>query len=1542
MDINWQSLRQFQGSVRTAFEELCCQLAACEPTCNLATAVPIAPESVFVRKGTPDAGVECYWRETDGSEIAWQAKFFTSTPERTQWQQLDKSVTTSLQKHPKLRAYVVCLPLDRADPRIDEQEWFMDCWDSHVERWVVAAKALGMCVEFKYWGTSEIMNRLSRDEHRGRRFFWFNKEYLSEQWFNTHVEETVVQVGPRYTPELHVEVPIASVLSALERTDEYVADIQKSCGAISLAMRRCEQDEIAHVDSEKLKSLEQQVFDTLSLVSGVWDSPIASIDWESVSESFRSALGLIWELDASLEEACISARKQTVESKSSGIQSRNAVDRIKRSQRYLWELSQEIGNIWEFAISNKAQLTNLPALLIVGAAGTGKTHLLCDTAKQRSRHGLPTVLLLGGRFTDEEPWTQIIRQLGLSCSTKEELLGALEAAGQAAGSRTLLLIDAINESHGKHLWKNYLGSMLEAIRRYPWVGIALTVRDSYEPVILDEQLIEQSLVREEHRGFESCEYDAVRSFFEYYKIELPSVPLLVPEFQNPLFLKLFCKALQNAGQTHVPEGLRGLTRIFDFFINQTNTKLASRDMLDYDAKTNMVKQAIDLLADGFAVEGQPWLSRDQAKETVNSCLPRQGHENTLFAHLLSEGILAENIRYSQDGTWSEVVHFGYEKFSDHVIAQHLLQNDFDVGRPEESLAADTPLARLFRNESACQHNRGLIEALALQIPEKCGRELPELRPEIAQYASVRMAFVDSLIWRRTDTINEATLRYVEQNVLVFRDSSEEFWHTMLALACRPQHPLNADRLHDYLSQFNMPERDSWWSIRLFDWYEESRHHGGKGVLNRLLDWACSAEQNTHIDGEVRRLAGIALAWMLTSSNRFLRDRATKAMVQLLSENLEILTQLLGQFEGVDDLYVQERLMAVAYGAVLRAPDHKGVKELAEYVYRKIFEGGKPVPHIVLRDYARGVIEFAIYAGVDVQIETERIRPPYHSSWPDNLPSASEIKEKYGQWQDDLTEEEQSLCWLHGDIMGSSDFARYIIGTNFGDSTWSNRKIGGIREPMPWEKVAMFEAGLSAEQKTGLTALRDASFQTGTLNWLKGMGSPGCEAADTADESSAPVTEGALERAYKAFLAGLSKDIKTEYLNLSQMLDSVPLHVSGKDPERFDLSMVQAFVFTRVLELGWTPERFAKFDRTASRYDFHGRGAKKPERIGKKYQWIALHECLARISDNFELTRDDSPEWPSYEGPWQGIGLRDIDPSWVLPRTQKQEWKSHQRTWWFPFEYTRWRDEPDDVSWVKEETLFPFKELITVRDDAGAESLCLQASYSVSEPVPPGEEASEYPTRQMWCMIKSYLVKKDDADPFYEWATTQDYWGNWMPDSIDQTGVFYGEFYWSPAYAFVDSPYYGHVGWTDGGQFTRLPCKVLITCDQYLWESNSYDCSIDENISIYIPADELVRGMELRHPSLDGQWYDKDGQLIAQDPSVSMAGPGALLVSKEALRDYLDRSGCEIVWTVMAEKRVLTGLSKDLEYPGHTVVNGAFRWLNGETDGHFRTEYQQDR
>jgi hypothetical protein len=213
MNTEWLKLRAYNGSQADAFEELVCQLAEAEP---------FSDRIKFIRVAAPDAGKEAYCTLATGEEYGWQAKFFTNMG-NAQWAQLDKSVRQVLDKHPHLTRFYICTSLDRQDPRIPNEEWFMDKSDAHVIKWQGWASNAGRNVEFVYWGNFELFQRLSKPEHAGRKNFWLEVTELSDDWFSKRLTESIDNLGNRYSPEVDFTLPITNVFHGLTR-DEAFAD----------------------------------------------------------------------------------------------------------------------------------------------------------------------------------------------------------------------------------------------------------------------------------------------------------------------------------------------------------------------------------------------------------------------------------------------------------------------------------------------------------------------------------------------------------------------------------------------------------------------------------------------------------------------------------------------------------------------------------------------------------------------------------------------------------------------------------------------------------------------------------------------------------------------------------------------------------------------------------------------------------------------------------------------------------------------------------------------------------------------------------------------------------------------------------------------------------------------------------------------------------------------------------------------------------------------------------------------------------------------
>ena len=134
----------------------------------------------------------------------------------------------------------------------------------------------------------------------------------------------------------------------------------------------------------------------------------------------------------------------------------------------------------------------------------------------------------------------------------------------------------------------------------------------------------------------------------------------------------------------------------------------------------------------------------------------------------------------------------------------------------------------------------------------------------------------------------------------------------------------------------------------------------------------------------------------------------------------------------------------------------------------------------------------------------------------------------------------------------------------------------------------------------------------------------------------------------------------------------------------DPKVIQRFVLGRVFELGWTVERFAQFDLRVNERRF--RESHKPERMGKKYQWIAYHEMLAYLSDHYQFDNgySDDPSRYRFNGPWQ-IHRREIDPTASTHlRTRGGAGEGEGSEWWRGYEFDDWRPDIGAREWLDHE------------------------------------------------------------------------------------------------------------------------------------------------------------------------------------------------------------------------------------------------------------------
>lgn len=1421
-NLNWNSLRVFDKSQNNAFEELICQLARAEK---------IPRQKQFYRVAPPDGGVEAYWELENGEFYGWQAKFFDNT---IGWQQIEKSFLSALQNYPKLSKYYVCTPLDRTASR-SKAKGSLEQWNDYVKKWQQEAQKQKRTIQFEYWGSSEIFERLSKPEHEGRRYFWFHQEEFTDQWFRRHLESAKADLGERYTPEIPVNLPINRTFDGLAYDNSFqrqfkplldsfleaykrawhngkIVEIQKEWVEISRIVQECRQC-YDRINFQEIGTMRQEEF---SILLGHCQSMISS------------AVNI---LDNLTEKA-----KKTSSSKE---EEDSRPQRFDGDSYFLRNVGGAARELHDFINSPTVTLANTPYLLVSGEGGIGKSHLLADVAFNRLKKNQYTLLLLGEHFYEKEPWTQIIEEhLSLSCK-RDAFLGALSATAESTGSRILIMIDALNEGAGTRVWKKHLAGFIQTLRHYPWLGLVLSVRDTYEEVVVQKRLIEdKNLVRIVHEGFAEHEYDAVKLFCTTYNIRQPDFPLLQPEFRNPLYLKLLCESIKEQGLHELPEGYVGFSGIFDSFINVANKRLSDEYQLLKELK---VAQKLVRKFSAYLIENDAYfMPLDDALNLLRNANELQdvSNKSAFLQSLIKTGLFTQNKFWAPDDK-VDGVSLVYDRLKDYCIAEYLVEG-VEKPSPELSFAEGTKLYEfLLSTEQRSYFYEGVLESLSILLPEKFGKELFELAPYTREYESVATAFLSSLQWRKKESFSQEATNYINDIVIRKHGFGKEFLHQLLFLSSRPAHPFNSDFLHKRLQKDTMADRDAWWSQDIHDIYQHEDH----SPIQRLLDWAWSDESKDHISNESIRLAAQTITWFLTSSNRRLRDYATKSLVCLLQNRIETLIKILIAFESIDEPFLTQRLYAAAYGCAVRTKDKALLKQLAEYVFVAVFNTKFVKPDILFRDYARGIIEYALHCGHSFSFEVEKIRPPYKSIMPTRFPTDEDIDKQF-------------------DIYDTSFPDYYRI---------SQHRI--IASMSRWD-IDKF----------------DDHFRYCFRPW---------------------------------------KDVNVgEIANLGT-----------------------EWIFTKY---GYDVNKHGEFDRDIERWGYRqSKGG--IERIGKKYQWIVLHELLAIVSDNHDFY-DDNDIWddkasPStYAGPWMPM-VRDIDPT-ILTRPNSHTAEADE--WWVTTEYTSW-DMNNDKWIVATDNILQPECFLSVRDKEANEWLALERHLAWYEESPIGEDRDSSSRKHIWYQLRAYFVPMKDYDRIVEWAKQQNFMGLWMPDSTDRYEMFSREYHWSPAFETFNNEYYGGNEWNgiyenerrrlfaetkDGKntsnstleeEFIRTSIDdateetiihnieiddnwkhkqspppqfigdALIPVIQYHWEGES---SEEMRTRHYIPTKTLFDGLNLRYAEKDGKWENEHGKIVCFDPSCEYDTSPCLFILKSELMKFLQDQNLKIFWTILGEKQIL--------------------------------------
>ncbi len=340
-----------------------------------------------------------------------------------------------------------------------------------------------------------------------------------------------------------------------------------------------------------------------------------------------------------------------------------------------------------------------------------------------------------------------------------------------------------------------------------------------------------------------------------------------------------------------------------------------------------------------------------------------------------------------------------------------------------------------------------------------------------------------------------------------------------------------------------------------------------------------------------------------------------------------------------------------------------------------------------------------------------------------------------------------------------------------------------------------------------------------------------------------------------------------------------------------------WVLGTIMELGYRPRLHASYDKhMIARYG-HGRGRPRwAERIGKKYQRIALGRLVGVLGDVAHQQHKPSPTLAS-------LRMRDLDPTLLQKEALSETEAAAEQRWWEPvaMDFAATAATPDEA-WLGADDFPDPTALVAPLTDPKMPNQrwrLLDGYFSWDDT---GLDSDRERERDVWMMIKGYLVPTRHLAACWRALGASDFMGRWMVEGFEKEGGMYvGEYPWAPPFPEVREPAEAWQAEARGFDAYELrPTANQLICTGDSWQEGP--------MGITVPSAELVLATKTRWDGTSG-FQKEDGSLVFQDPSVaggvpSGLGNNGLWIDDTVLSQLQSDLDVGVVWTVLAERRIL--------------------------------------
>ena len=1239
--------------------------------------------------------------------------------------------------------------------------------------------------------------------------YYFGNHDITSDWFKTHTQIVFEKLKGRYNREFNIDTNISERLSLFLHDYDAIEYINRKK---EMVLQKTE--ELYGYDSSDFAYLQ-------SITTAV--KKLQDIDEENIFDACEWKERI--ERDIQVEyNHLVGERKVLLKKIEEEIQEKERSDYPRQKVRHIDELL-ELPNILTISDKEKELLTK-KIIFIDGRAGTGKSQVLANETDKLIKSHRKALLLLAGEYLSNNPvQEQIMKNLSLAFSF-EDLVDILEAAAEAEGHIIPIFIDALNETWIQKLWKIGIPSMIAKINKAPMVKLILTYRSEYAnelfPRCVEEYAKNEGGVCLHHWGFIDNSIPAITQFLNHYGIPFTPSTLFRYEMTNPLFLTLYCKTYDGE-DVELPSLYAKLIKSLDSNIHKNVERVLTSK--GYTESDNILEPLLIELAEVLVDNNRRHISKNDFCNL--NYWKNYGLSPVAFSCLLLREQLFHSILIDSE----EYFYFAYDQMNDYYCAKAIFKKYSDKNDVRQYLSETV----LGIKDGKVEHLGNIdlfVHACALYA-ERYDSECIDIIDALDEdeKREIFSRYIISFQWRNKKFLPKNFFDILLQK---YPYEIDDVWDMFISNSVKSSHPFNADYLHELLLRLDLNQRDSLWTIYINKLtYDES---------TRLMQLVSLYDKGDKLNVDSDKQAELLLtlfAWLLTSSNRLLRDNTSKAMIEILKENFSICKIILEKFETVNDPYVIQRLYGVVFGACCKKTNdsRNEFQELAWYVYHAIFNKECVYPDILLRDYARLIIEryFFEHPEEAIGIERSKIVPPYNSEPIPEISDQHYLDNEYGSGI-------SLLLWsMRFEGMGMyGDFGRYV---------------------------------------------------------------------------------------FQSALGYFDVDHKTIF---------------------------NYAIYYILNKLGYKEEFFGANDNSCGSYNRYQ--TIKIERIGKKYQWIAMHNILARVSDHYRmLDRYSIREEREvlFEGAWEPY-VRDFDPT-VNKNFMKCNAaptfacldtfsaKTHEEN---KIESSA---KDDMMAWLEAEGRYfhTLKDVLLLTDATGKKWVTLKKYCDT------GRQNLTKDKLSIWSWMYAYFVTAEQEAAFIDCSDKG------LPIINDRVAshyeaytVYNREYPWAPSYKVLEE-----FAWVDACVKTgktetvieKVPDISIVLkfmedlqdldgtdnensqCSEPLPIKEDYkkvvrekdiekeigkilhatmtiscgsedDSSNGELTSWEVPCAKLIRDLKLKQMTEDGFYYDESGMLAAFDTEITQKQYG-VVIRKDLLDTFLHKSNMKLIWLVQAQKEI---------------------------------------